>query len=101
MASSSLKKHIAGLVDEMEELCYIDDEAPLATKDREYAALKLLDGQKEAATGPSESSGLKPQNPIELDALEIEKSTADASRSPDIDETTAKAAGESATPLAT
>jgi hypothetical protein len=109
MASSSPKKRVAGLVDvvdKMEELCYIDDEAPLETKDREYAALKLLDGQKEAATGPSESSGLKPQNPIELDAPKIEKSTAHASRSPppmsdDIDKTTAEAAGESATPLAT
>jgi hypothetical protein len=109
MASSSPKKRVAGLVDvldETEQLCYIDDEAPLATKDQEYAALKLLEGQKEAATGPSESLGLKPQNPIELDAPEVEKSMADASRSPppmsdDIGETTAKAAGESATLPAT
>jgi hypothetical protein len=38
MASSSPKKRVAGLVDvvdKMEELCYIDDEAPLETKDRE------------------------------------------------------------------
>jgi hypothetical protein len=63
MAGSSPKKRITGLVDvvdETEELCYIDDEAPLATKDREYAALKLLEGQKETATGSSESLGLKP-----------------------------------------
>jgi hypothetical protein len=56
--------------------------------------------------GPSESSGLKPQNPIDLDPSEIEKPTVDASRSPlpvsdDIDETIAKAVGESATLLAT
>jgi hypothetical protein len=63
MAGSSPKKRITGLVDvvdETEELCYIDDEAPLATKDREYAALKLLEGQKETASGSSESLGLKP-----------------------------------------
>jgi hypothetical protein len=63
--------------------------------------LKLLEGQKEAATGPSESLGLKAQIPIELDAPEIEKSMADTSCSPppmsdDIDETTVKAARESA-----
>jgi hypothetical protein len=109
MASSLPKKRVTSLVDvvdETEELCYIDDEAPLVTKDQEYAALKLLEGQKEAATGPSESLGLKPQIPIELDAPEIEKSMADASRSPppmsdDIDETTVKAARESAKLLAT
>jgi hypothetical protein len=109
MASSTLKERIAGLVDvidEMKELCYIDDEAPLATKDREDTALKHLDGQKESAVGPSESSGLKPQNPMDLDALEIERPTTDASRSlppvsDDIDEMTAKAARESATLLAT
>jgi hypothetical protein len=109
MASSSSKKRVAGLVDvvdETEELCYIDDEAPLATKDREDAVLKLLDGQKESAVGPSESLGLKPQNPIDLDAPEIERPPGNASRSPtpvsdDIDEMTVKAVGESATLLAT
>jgi hypothetical protein len=108
MASSSLKKHVAGLVDivdKTKELCYIDDEAPLVTKDREDVVSKLLDGQKESAVGPSESLGLKPQNPIDLDALEIEKPSSDTSRSPspvsdDIVEMTAKAAGESATLLA-
>jgi hypothetical protein len=94
------------VVDETEELCYIDDEAPLATKDREDAVLKLLDGQKESAVGPSESLGLKPQNPIDLDAPEIERPPGNASRSPtpvsdDIDEMTVKAVGESATLLAT
>jgi hypothetical protein len=109
MASSSPKKRVTSLVDvvdETEELCYIDDEAHLVTKDQEYAALKLLEGQKEAATGPSESLGLKAPIPIELDAPEIEKSMADTSRSPppmsdDIDETTVKAARESAKLLAT
>jgi hypothetical protein len=109
MASSTLKEHVAGLVDvidETEELCYIDDDTPLTTEDRENTALKLHDGQKEFVMGSSESSGLKPQNPIDLDPPEIERPTVDASRSPppvsdDIDETTAKAAGESATLLAT
>jgi hypothetical protein len=110
MVISTLKKRVAGLVDvieETEELFYIDDDAPLVTKDRENTALKLHDGQKEFVMGSSESSGLKPQNPIDLDPPEIERPTVDASRSPlppvldDIDETTAKAAGESATLLAT
>jgi hypothetical protein len=110
MVISTLKERVAGLVDvieETEELFYIDDDAPLVTKDRENTALKLHDGQKEFVMGSSESSGLKPQNPIDLDPPEIERPTVDASRSPlppvldDIDETTAKAAGESATLLAT
>jgi hypothetical protein len=109
MASSTPKERVIGLVDvidEIEELCYINDDAPLATKDQENTALKLHDGKKESAMGPSESSGLKPQNPIDLDPSEIEKPTVDASRSPlpvsdDIDETIAKAVGESATLLAT
>jgi hypothetical protein len=109
MASSAPKERVANLVDiidETEELCYIDDDATLATKDHENTALKLHDGQKESAMGPSESSGLKPQAPIDLDPPEIERPTIEASRSPppvsdDIDETTARAARESVTLLAT
>jgi hypothetical protein len=109
MASSGPKECVASLVDaidETEELCYIDDDAPLVTKDQESSALKPQDGLKETAMGPSDSSGLKPQDPIYLDPLEIERHTENASRSPppvsdDIDETTAKAARESATLLAT
>jgi hypothetical protein len=108
MDSSSLKERVAGLVDvidEMEELCYVDDDAPLETKDQEGSALKPHDGQKESAMGPSESSGLKPQDPVDLDPSKTERPAEDASRSPppvsdDIDETIAKAARENATLLA-
>jgi hypothetical protein len=70
MASSAPKERVGGLmgiIDKMEELCYIDDDTPLETKDQESSALKPHDVQKESAMGPSESSGLKPQDLIDLD----------------------------------
>jgi hypothetical protein len=99
MASSAPKERVGGLmgiIDKTEELCYIDDDTPLETKDQESSALKPHDGQKESAMGPSESSGLKPQDLIDLDPPELERPMKDASRSPppvsdDIDEMTAKA----------
>jgi hypothetical protein len=48
------------VIDEMKELCYIDDDAPSETKEKEGSALKTLESQKESAMGLSESSGLKP-----------------------------------------
>jgi hypothetical protein len=63
MANSAPKERVASLVDvidEMEELCYIDDDAPSETKEKEGSALKTLESQKESAMGLSESSGLKP-----------------------------------------
>jgi hypothetical protein len=77
MASTAPKERVAGLVDvmdETEELCYIDDDVPLAAKDQEIPALKPQDDLKETTMGPSENSGLNAQNPIDLDPLEIEKS---------------------------
>jgi hypothetical protein len=108
MASSAPKGRVTGLVDvidETEELCYIDDDAPSETKDQEGSALKPHGGQEESAMGPSESSGLKPQDSIDLDPPETERPTEDASCSSplvsdDIEETTAKAAREDATLLA-
>jgi hypothetical protein len=104
MASTAPKEHVAGLVDvvdEAEELCYIVDDAPLAAKDQEIPALKPQDDLKGTTMGPSESSGLKAQDPIDLDPPEIEKSAANTSRSlppvsNDINKVAAKAAGETA-----
>jgi hypothetical protein len=105
--SSALRERVAGLVDvidETEELTYIDDDAPLGVKEQESSRLEALEGQKEFAMGPSESSGLKPQDLIDLDPSETKRPTGDESRSPppvsdDIAELTAKAARESAAPL--
>jgi hypothetical protein len=107
MASSTPKERVAGFVDvidETEELCYIDDDAPSETKEQEGSALKTREGRKESAVGPIESSGLKPQDPIDLDPSETERPMGNESRSPppvlcDIDEPTTKAAREDATPL--
>jgi hypothetical protein len=108
MADTAPKEHVAGLVDvvdETEELCYIDDDVPSAAKDQEILALEPQDDLKETTMGPSENSGLKAQDPIDLDPPEIEKSAANASRSPlpvsdDINQAVAKA-GETAPLLAT
>jgi hypothetical protein len=109
MASTAPKKRVAGLVDvvdETEELCYIDDDAPSAAKDQEIPALEPQDDLKETTMGPSENSGLKAQDPIDLDPPKIEKSTANASRSPpplldDINKVAAKAVRETVPLLAT
>jgi hypothetical protein len=87
-------------------LCYIDDDVPSAAKDQEIPALEPQDDLKETTMGPSENSGLKAQDPIDLDPPEIEKSAANASRSllpvsDDINQAVAKAAGETAPLLAT
>jgi hypothetical protein len=109
MASSALKERVAGLmdvVDETEELCYIDDDdAPSVTKDQEISALGPRDGPKETTMGPNESSGLKSQDPIDFDPSEIERPVENASRSPlavsnNINETTTKVARGKAALLA-
>jgi hypothetical protein len=106
MASSAPKERVAGLVDvidEMEELCYINDEVPAKTVEKESSALKILEGQNESAMGPGENSGLNPQDPIDLDPSEAEKPAAGESRSPlpvlgDIDKSTTEATEEDAPP---
>jgi hypothetical protein len=93
---------VAGLVDvvdESEELCYIDDDASLAIKDLEAPPLQPQSNPEGAAVNPGGSSGLKAQDPIDLDAPEIEESAAHASRSPppvsdDLCQAAAKAADE-------
>jgi hypothetical protein len=105
MSSSAPKVRVTGLVDmidETEQLCYIDDTLAEAME-KESSALKILDDQNESTMGPGESSGLKPHDPINFDSSEAEKPAAVQSCSPlavlgDVDESTAEATGEDAAP---
>jgi hypothetical protein len=107
MASPAPIEHIAGLVDvidETEELCYIDDNAPAEAAKKERSALKVFDDQIESAMGLGESSGLKPHDPIDLDTSETEKSAVGQSRSPPpvmggADKSAVEATREDASPL--
>jgi hypothetical protein len=86
-------------MDESEDLCYIDDDATLAIRDSEVPTLQPQGSPEESAMNPGKSSGLKAQDPIDLDAPKIEESAAHASRSPppvsdDLNEAAAKAAEE-------
>jgi hypothetical protein len=102
MASTAPKERVAGLVvvvDETEDLCYIDDDATLAIRDQEIPVLQPQSDPEETAMDPSKSSGLKAQDPIDLDPPEIEGSAAHAPCSPppvsdDLNEVAAKAAEE-------
>jgi hypothetical protein len=63
MASSAPTERIAGLVDvidETEELSYIDDDTPAEATKKERSALEVLDDQNECVMGPGENLGLKP-----------------------------------------
>jgi hypothetical protein len=102
MVGAAPKERVAGLVDvvdESEDLCYIEDDATLAVKDSEVPTLQPQSNPECAAMNPGESSGLKAHDPIDLDAPEIEESAAHASRSPppvsdDLYQAAAKAADE-------
>jgi hypothetical protein len=102
MAGVALKERLAGLVDvvdESEDLCYIDDDTTLVIKDSEVPTLQPQSNLEDTAMNPGESSGLKAQNPIDLDAPGIGESAAHVSRSPppvsdDLNEAAAKAAEE-------
>jgi hypothetical protein len=102
MAGAAPKKRVACLVDvvdESEDLCYIDDDATLAIRDSKVPTLQPQGNPGDTAMNPGKSSGLKAQDPIDLDAPEIEDSAAHASRSPspvsdDLNEAAAKAAKE-------
>jgi hypothetical protein len=75
---------VAGLVDivdESEDLCYIDDDATLAIKESEAPTLQPQSHLEDTAMNPGESSGLKAQYPIDLDAPGIEESAAHTSHS--------------------
>jgi hypothetical protein len=104
MADAAPKERVAGLVDvvdESEDLCYIDDDATLAVKDLEAPPLQPQSDPEGAAMNRGASSGVKAQEPIDLDAPEVEESAAHASRSPspmsdDLYQAAAKAADETA-----
>jgi hypothetical protein len=70
------------MIDEDEELSYIDDGTPTETSKKESSALKIFDAKTKSTMGKGESSGLKLHDPIDLDPSEAEKPTADQSRSP-------------------
>jgi hypothetical protein len=102
MAGAAPKERVASLVDVVDEtkhLCYIDDDATLAIRDSEVPALQPQSNPEETTMNPGKSLGLKAQDPIDLDAPEIEESAAHASRSPssvsdDLNEAAAKATEE-------
>jgi hypothetical protein len=70
------------VIDEDEELCYLDDDAPATASKDKSLALKTTEAIVELATGKGESSGLEARDPIVLDSSEAEGPTADQSRSP-------------------
>jgi hypothetical protein len=102
LADAAPKEHVADLVDvveEYEDLCYIDDDATLAVKDSDAPPPQPQGDPEDAAVNLGEGSGAKVQDPIDLDAPEVEESAAHASRSPppvsdDLHPAAAKAADE-------
>jgi hypothetical protein len=102
MAGTTSKERVVGLVDvvdESEDLCYIDDDATLAVKDSEVLTLQPQSNPEGAVMNLGEGSGLKAQDPIDLDAPEIEESATHTSRSPppvsdDLYQAASKAADE-------
>jgi hypothetical protein len=79
------KERVAGLVDvvdELESLCYIDDDATQVEKGPDAPLPQPQCDSMVAAVNLDEGSGAKAQGPIDLDAPEAENSTAHASRSP-------------------
>jgi hypothetical protein len=100
MAGAAPKEHVVGLVDvvdEFEDLCYIDDDATLVIKDSEAPTFEPQSNLEDTAMNSGESSGLKAQYPVDLDAPGIGESAAHASRSPppvsdDLNQAAAKAA---------
>jgi hypothetical protein len=85
MADAAPKERVAGLVDvmdESEDLCYIDDDATLAVKDSDAPPPQPQGNPEGAAVSLGVGSGVKAQDPIDLEAPEVEKSAAHASRSP-------------------
>jgi hypothetical protein len=101
MANAAPKERVAGLVDvvdESEDLCYIDDDAALEVKSTNAPLPQPQGGLVVVAADLGEGSGAKAQDPIDLDALEVGESAAHASRSPppvsdDLDPAAAKVAG--------
>jgi hypothetical protein len=70
------------VVDESEDLCYIDDDATLAAKDSDAPPPQPQGNPEGAAVSLGAGSGAKAQDLIDLEASEVEKSATHASRSP-------------------
>jgi hypothetical protein len=85
MADAAPKECVAGLVDvvdESEDLCYIDDDATQAAKSSGAPLPQPQCDSVVAAVNLGEGSGSKAHDPIDLDAPEAGESAAHASRSP-------------------
>jgi hypothetical protein len=101
MADAGPKERVAGLVDvvdESEDLCYIDDDAVLEVKSTDAPLPQPQGGLVVVAAGLGEGSGAKAQDPIDLDAPDVGASVAHASCSPppvsdDLDPVAARVAG--------
>jgi hypothetical protein len=82
MADAAPKECVAGLVDvvdESEDLCYIDDDAALVAKSLDASLPQPQSDSVIVAVNLGEGSGEKAQDPIDLDAPEAEESAAHAS----------------------
>jgi hypothetical protein len=109
MANAAPKERVAGLVDvvdESENLCYIDDDAALVAKSSDAPLPQPQSDSVVVAVNLGIGSSAKAQDPIDLDAPEAGESTAHVSRSPppvsdDLDPAAAKAADSVAPELAT
>jgi hypothetical protein len=85
MADAAPKEHVSGLVDvvdEFEDLCYIDDDATLAAKDLDAPSPQPQGHPEGAVVSLGAGSGANAQDLIVVEAPEVEKSAAYASRSP-------------------
>jgi hypothetical protein len=84
MADAALKERVDGLVDvvdESEDLCYIDNDAALVVKSSNAPLSQTQGDSVVVAVNLGEGSGAKAQDPIDLDAPEVGESAAHASRS--------------------
>jgi hypothetical protein len=84
-ADAAPKGRVAGLVDvvdEFEDLCYIDDDATLAVKDSDAPPPQPQSDPEGVVVNLDEGSGAKARDLIDLDAPEVEESAAHVSRSP-------------------
>jgi hypothetical protein len=70
---------LVDIVDESEDLCYIDDDATIAVKDSDASPLQPQSDPEGAAVNLGEGLGAKAQDPIDLDAPEVEESAAEGS----------------------
>jgi hypothetical protein len=70
------------VIEEDEELNYIDDGTPMKTSEKGCPSLKTVEAKANPATNESQNSGLEPHDPIDLDSSEAERPATDQSRSP-------------------